>query len=82
MGSCCYGVEVAVLHHARDILGAFTGNLLPSLVEVSSGTKSQKNTEKMTKGWMAGEPSQDPAFALRLLVVLGEPLYPLQFLLL
>lgn len=66
----------------RDILGVFTGNSLPSIMEISSGTESQKNTEKVTEGWMAGEPSQDPAFAVRLLVVLHESLSPLQFLLL
>lgn len=81
-GSCCYGVEVAVLHRMHDILGALTGNSLPSVVEISSGTESQKNTEKMARSWMAGEPGQDPAFAVCLLVVLGESLYPLQFLLL
>lgn len=64
----------------RDILGAFTGNSLPSIMEISSGTESQKNAEKMTKGWMAGELGQDPAFAVHLLIVMGGSLYPLQFL--
>lgn len=75
-------VEVAVLQPVHDVLGTFTGNSLPSVVEISSGTESQKNTEKMTKGWMAGEPGQDPAFAVHLLIVLRESLYPVQFLLL
>lgn len=35
----------------------------------------------MTKGWMAGELGQDPAFAVHVLIVLGESPYPLQFLL-
>lgn len=65
-----------------DGLGASTGNLLPSIVEINSGTERRKNAEKMTKGWMAREPGQDPAFAVHVLVVLGASLYSFQFLLL
>lgn len=63
-------------------LKAFTGSSLPSTVEISSWTKSQKNAEKMAKVCMAGEPGRDPAFAVHFFIFLEESLYPLQLLLL
>lgn len=62
-------------------LRAFTGNSLPSTVEISSWTKSQKNTVEMAKVCMAGEPGQGPAFAAHFFFVLEESLYPLLLLL-
>lgn len=49
----------------------------------SSWTKSQRNPEEMAKVCMAGEPGQDPAFAVTALLSWRNPsLCPLQLLLL